>query len=41
VRSVPGVQHAFMNDSRPDVYDAAAAAEGWDAMLAFFRAELG
>jgi dienelactone hydrolase len=30
-----------MNDSRPDVYDATAAAEGWDAMLSFFRAELG
>ena len=41
VRTIPGAQHAFMNDSRPDVYDATAAAEGWDAMLSFFRAELG
>jgi len=41
VRTVAGAQHAFMNDSRPDVYGAAAAAEGWDATLAFFRAELG
>jgi carboxymethylenebutenolidase len=40
VRTVPGTRHAFMNDSRPDVYDATAAAEGWDAMLSFFRAEL-
>ena len=24
----------------PDVYDAAAAVEGWDALLAFLRAEL-
>lgn len=41
VRTVPGTQRGFMNDSRPDVYDATAAAEGWDAMLSFFRAELG
>jgi len=36
-----GVQHAFLNDSRPDVYDARAAAEAWSELLAFFRAELG
>jgi carboxymethylenebutenolidase len=36
----PGVGHAFMNDSRPDCHDAAAAAEGWDRMLAFLRAKL-
>jgi carboxymethylenebutenolidase len=36
----PGVGHAFMNDSRPDHHDAAAAAEGWDRMLAFLRATL-
>jgi carboxymethylenebutenolidase len=41
VRTVAGAEHAFMNDSRPDVYDATAAAEGWAALLAFFRAELG
>lgn len=35
-----GVQHAFMNDSRPDVYDAASAAEAWNELLAFLRAEL-
>jgi carboxymethylenebutenolidase len=35
-----GVQHAFMNDSRPDVYDAPAAAEAWNDLLAFLRAEL-
>ncbi|MFQ5417797.1 MAG: dienelactone hydrolase family protein [Myxococcota bacterium] len=40
VRTLAGTQHAFMNDARPDVYDAAAAAEGWFAMLALFRAEL-
>ncbi len=36
----PGVGHAYMNDARPDFHDAAAAAEGWDRMLAFLRAEL-
>jgi carboxymethylenebutenolidase len=36
----PGVGHAFMNDSRPDCHDAAAAAEGWDRMLALLRAKL-
>jgi carboxymethylenebutenolidase len=36
----PGVRHAFMNDSRPDCHDAAAAAEGWDRMLALLRAKL-
>jgi carboxymethylenebutenolidase len=36
----PGVDHAFMNDSRPDVYDAKAAARAWSQALAFLRAEL-
>jgi carboxymethylenebutenolidase len=36
-----GVEHAFLNDSRPDVYDAATAREAWHDILAFLRAELG
>ena len=36
-----GVQHAFMNDSRPDAYDALTAAEAWNDLLGFLRAELG
>lgn len=36
----PGVQHAFLNDSRPDVYDAVAAAEAWNDILSFLRSEL-
>jgi carboxymethylenebutenolidase len=40
VEVYPGVQHAFMNDARPDVHDAAAAERGWDALLSFLRAEL-
>ncbi len=35
-----GVDHAFLNDSRPDVYDAATAREAWSDILAFLRAEL-
>ena len=41
VRTVAGVGHAFMNDSRPDAYDAAAAAAACDTLLAFLHAELG
>jgi carboxymethylenebutenolidase len=37
----PGVDHAFFNDTRPDVYDARAAARAWSETLAFLRAELG
>jgi carboxymethylenebutenolidase len=35
-----GVGHAFLNDSRPDAYDAATAREAWSDILAFLRAEL-
>jgi carboxymethylenebutenolidase len=36
-----GVDHAFFNDSRPDVYDAAAASAAWQRALQFFQANLG
>ena len=36
-----GVQHAFMNDSRPETYDASTAEEAWSESIAFLRAELG
>jgi carboxymethylenebutenolidase len=36
----PGVDHAFLNDTRPDVYDAAAAERAWSQILSFLRAEL-
>ncbi len=36
-----GADHAFFNDTRPDVYDADAAADAWRRTLEFFRAELG
>jgi carboxymethylenebutenolidase len=35
-----GVDHAFFNDTRPDVYDARAAAQAWSLTLNFLRAEL-
>jgi len=36
----PGVDHAFLNDSRPDVYDAAMAQRAWGRILSFLRAGL-
>ena len=36
----PGTQHAFFNDTRPEVYDAAASAAAWDRTVALFRAAL-
>jgi carboxymethylenebutenolidase len=35
-----GVRNGYMNDARLDVHDAVAAADTWDALLAFFRSEL-
>ena len=35
-----GVDHAFFNDTRPDVHDAEAAARAWADAIAFLRAEL-
>lgn len=34
------VQHAFFNDTRPTMYDAAAAADAWTKTLSFLRREL-
>jgi carboxymethylenebutenolidase len=36
----PAVDHAFLNDTRPDVYDAAAAERAWSLITSFLRAEL-
>jgi len=36
----PGTRHAFFNDTRPEVHDAAASALSWERTLAFFRSRL-
>jgi carboxymethylenebutenolidase len=36
----PGADHAFFNDTRPEVYNPTAAADAWARMLAFFRTHL-
>lgn len=40
VQTRDDVRAGFMDGSRPDVHDAVAEFESWDALLAFFRAEL-
>jgi carboxymethylenebutenolidase len=37
----PGVDHAFFNDTRPEVYSSSAAAELWERSVAFLHAQLG
>ena len=36
----PGTQHAFFNDTRPEVYHAEASKIAWERTLALFRAHL-
>jgi carboxymethylenebutenolidase len=36
----PGTDHAFFNDTRPEVYNAEAAAALWERSLAFFHSHL-
>jgi carboxymethylenebutenolidase len=36
----PGTDHAFFNDTRPEVYDADASRQAWDRTLAFLRKHL-
>jgi len=37
----PGVDHAFFNEDRPEVYDADAAGLLWERTVAFLHAQLG
>jgi carboxymethylenebutenolidase len=37
----PDTDHAFFNDTRPEVYDADAAHALWTTTLEFFTAHLG
>jgi len=41
VKIYEGADHAFFNDTRPEVYDAAAAADAWTRATTFFREHLG
>jgi carboxymethylenebutenolidase len=41
VRLYAGAGHAFMNDTRPEMYRPAAAADAWPRAVAFLRRELG
>jgi len=36
----PGTEHAFFNDTRPEVYDADAAADAWRRTIEFLRKHL-
>jgi carboxymethylenebutenolidase len=36
----PGCEHAFFNDTRPDVYDAAASEVAWNRTVELFRTTL-
>ena len=37
----PDTEHAFFNDTRPDVHKPDAAKQSWERTLAFFRKHLG
>jgi len=37
----PDVDHAFFNDTRPEVYNAIAATDAWDRTLNFLHRQLG
>jgi len=36
----PGAEHAFFNDTRPEVYNATESARLWESALNFFRQQL-
>jgi carboxymethylenebutenolidase len=36
----PDAQHAFFNDTRPEVYDSGAAKDAWQRTIEFFKKEL-
>lgn len=40
IKVYPGTHHAFFNDTRPDVYNSAAAQDAWRRVLALFRESL-
>ena len=40
VKIYPGADHAFFNDTRPEVYKAEAAADAWQRTIALLRQHL-
>ena len=40
LKTYPGVDHAFFNDERPEVYSPDAASDAWRRTLSFLRAHL-
>jgi carboxymethylenebutenolidase len=40
IKIYPGAKHGFFNDTRPEAYNAEAAADAWARMLRFFRERL-
>jgi carboxymethylenebutenolidase len=41
IKTYPGCQHAFFNDTRKDVYKLAEAKDAWQRATAFFHQHLG
>lgn len=41
IKVYEGAKHGFFNDTRPQAYDAAAAADAWQRTLKFFHERLG
>ena len=41
VQIYPGADHAFFNDTRPEVYARADAEDAWRRVIAFFNRHLG
>ncbi len=40
IKIYKGAKHGFFNDTRPEAYNAEAAADAWQRTLSFFRAHL-
>ena len=40
VHTYPNADHAFFNDTRPEVYNKEASADAWRRTLDFFRANI-